>query len=93
MGTPCIAFQGVPTLGGAGGKALLQTSFHVCAAYRGANMKKVARSLMELEGLDGLFPLLLPPQGGQVEIVIRPQKDIDATPGCRVRMQDIIALA
>jgi len=56
-------------------------------------MKKVARSLIKLEGLDGLFPLLLPPQRGQVEIVVRPQKDIDATPGRRVRVQDVIALA
>ena len=56
-------------------------------------MKQVARSLMELERLDGLFPLLLPPQRGQVEIVVRPQKDIDTTPGRRVRVQDVVALA
>src|SRR5260370_7400399 len=40
-----------------------------------------------------LLPVLLPSKWGQVEIVVRPQENIDAASARRVRVQDLFALA
>src|SRR5580765_7819946 len=40
-----------------------------------------------------LLPLLLPSQWGQVEIVVRPQENVDAASSRRVGVQDLFAVA